>query len=139
MTSQDDARRAPREADDAPTLATLQRELTATREQNARLATTLREARDQLVALKEEIDRLAQPPAGYGVVVETFDDGTLDVFASGRKLRVACSPEVEIDELGLGQEVMLNEAMNVVQAMGFERVGEVVMFKGFVVRPFGHG
>jgi len=129
MTSQDDARRAPREDDDAPTLATLQRELTATREQNARLATTLREARDQLVALKEEIDRLAQPPAGYGVVVETFDDGTLDVFASGRKLRVACSPEVEIDELGLGQEVMLNEAMNVVQAMGFERVGEVVMFK----------
>ncbi|MFZ0323271.1 MAG: AAA family ATPase, partial [Actinomycetes bacterium] len=108
---------------------TLQRELAAAREQNARLATTLRDARDQLIALREEIDRLAQPPAGYGVVVEVFDDATLDVFTGGRKLRVACSPEVPIEELGLGQEVMLNEAMNVVRAMGFERVGEVVMFK----------
>jgi proteasome-associated ATPase len=98
-------------------------------DRNERLADTLREARDQMVQLKEEIDRLAQPPSGYGVFLEAFEDGTVDVFASGRKLRVAVSPEVETDELRHGQEVMLNEAMNVVAAKGFERAGEIVMLK----------
>src|ERR687887_2335371 len=98
-------------------------------ERNDRLAETLREARDQMVALKEEIDRLAQPPSGYGVFLEAFEDGTVDIFTGGRKLRVAVSPEVNIDELKHGKEVMLNEAMNVVAARGFERAGEVVMVK----------
>jgi proteasome-associated ATPase len=98
-------------------------------DRNDRLADTLREARDQMVALKEEIDRLAQPPSGYGVFLEAFEDGTVDIFTSGRKLRVAVSPEVTVPELRHGQEVMLNEAMNVVAARGFERVGDVVMLK----------
>jgi proteasome-associated ATPase len=98
-------------------------------ERNDRLAETLREARDQMVALKEEIDRLAQPPSGYGVFLEAFDDGTVDIFTSGRKLRVAVSPEVTLLDLRHGQEVMLNEAMNVVAARGHERAGEVVMLK----------
>ncbi|HVQ86820.1 MAG TPA: proteasome ATPase [Actinomycetes bacterium] len=107
----------------------LRRELVALKERNARLTTTLHEARDQIVAMKEEIDRLAQPPSGYGVFLEAFDDGTVDVFTGGRKLRVAISPEIEPEELHRGREVMLNEALNVVRVMGFERVGEVVMFK----------
>jgi proteasome-associated ATPase len=98
-------------------------------ERNERLAETLREARDQMVALKEEIDRLAQPPSGYGVFLMRYDDGTVDIFTGGRKLRVAVSPDVEITELQHGQEVMLNEAMNVVAARGHERAGEVVMLK----------
>ncbi|SOD73881.1 proteasome-associated ATPase [Jatrophihabitans sp. GAS493] len=98
-------------------------------DRNDRLAGTLREARDQMVALKEEIDRLAQPPSGYGVFLELFDDGTVDIFTSGRKLRVAVSPEVTASDLQYGQEVMLNEAMNVVAARGFERVGEIVTLK----------
>jgi proteasome-associated ATPase len=98
-------------------------------ERNDRLADTLREARDQMVTLKEEIDRLAQPPSGYGVFLEAFEDGTVDIFTSGRKLRVAVSPEVSVSELQHGQEVMLNEAMNVVAARGFERAGDVVMLK----------
>jgi proteasome-associated ATPase len=89
----------------------------------------LREARDQMISLKEEIDRLAQPPSGYGVFLEAYEDGTVDIFTSGRKLRVAVSPEVSLDELTHGQEVMLNEAMNVVAARGNERAGEVVMLK----------
>ena len=97
--------------------------------QNDRLAATLREARDQIVALKEEIDRLAQPPAGFGIFLSRHEDGTVDVFTGGRKLRVAVSPDVETDALRAGQEVMLNEALNVVRAMAFERVGEVVMLK----------
>jgi proteasome-associated ATPase len=98
-------------------------------ERNDKLAGTLREARDQLVTLKEEVERLGQPPSGYGVFLGRFDDGTVDVFTGGRKLRVAVSPTVEVEELQHGQEVMLNEAMNVVAARGFERAGDVVMLK----------
>ncbi|OMQ16048.1 proteasome ATPase [Modestobacter sp. VKM Ac-2676] len=98
-------------------------------ERNDKLAGTLREAREQLVTLKEEIERLGQPPSGYGVFLERFDDGTVDVFTGGRKLRVSVSPDVVLDELQHGQEVMLNEAMNVVAARGFERAGDVVTLK----------
>ncbi|MBB3675223.1 proteasome ATPase [Modestobacter versicolor] len=98
-------------------------------ERNDKLAGTLREAREQLVTLKEEVERLGQPPSGYGVFLERFEDGTVDVFTSGRKLRVAVSPAIEVEELQHGQEVMLNEAMNVVAARGFERAGDVVLLK----------
>src|ERR671921_423465 len=98
-------------------------------ERNDKLAGTLRDARDQLVTLKEEVDRLGQPPSGYGVFLTRHDDGTVDVFTGGRKLRVSVSPAVEVDDLQNGQEVMLNEAMNVVEACGFERAGDVVMLK----------
>ncbi len=110
-------------------LAEAQAKVAGLSDRNERLTDTLREARDQMVALKEEIDRLGQPPSGYGVFLERFDDGTVDIFTGGRKLRVAVSPEVDLDELGRGQEVMLNEAMNVVAARGHERVGDVVVLK----------
>jgi proteasome-associated ATPase len=110
-------------------LAEAQARVAALNDRNDRLSQTLREARDQMVALKEEIDRLAQPPSGYGIFLELFDDGTVDIFTSGRKLRVAVSPDVTAADLRHGQEVMLNEAMNVVAARGFERAGEIVMLK----------
>jgi len=97
--------------------------------QNERLATTLREARNQIVSLKEEVDRLAQPPATFGLFLERFEDGTADVFTGGRKLRVAVSPAVGVEDLRRGQEVMLNEALNVVRALSFETVGEIVTLK----------
>jgi proteasome-associated ATPase len=97
--------------------------------QNERLSDTLREARDQIVALKEEVDRLAKPPSGFGVFLGACDDGTADVFTGGRKMRVSVSPAVELDTLRPGQEVVLNEALNVVIAQGYETIGEVVMLK----------
>ena len=103
--------------------------LTTVTGQNQRLADTLREARDQIVALKEEVDRLAQPPSGFGVFLEACEDGTVDVFTGGRKMRVSVSPAVDLDTLRPGQEVVLNEALNVVIAQGFETIGEVVMLK----------
>ncbi len=103
--------------------------LTSVTSQNERLASTLREARDQIVALKEEVDRLAQPPSGFGVFLSAQEDSTADVFTGGRKMRVNVSPNVELEELRPGQEVVLNEALNVVIAQGFETVGEVVMLK----------
>lgn len=107
----------------------LQTNLAGVSAQNERLANTLREARDQIVALKEEVDRLAQPPAGFGVFLTANEDGTADIFTGGRKLRVNVSPSVDLDELRRGQELMLNEALNVVEAMQFERVGDIVTLK----------
>jgi proteasome-associated ATPase len=97
--------------------------------QNERLAGTLREARDQIIALKEEVDRLAQPPSGFGIFLQATEDGTADVFTGGRKMRVSVSPSIDLDDLRPGQEVVLNEALNVVIAQGFETIGEVVMLK----------
>ncbi len=110
-------------------LAETQAALAGSTGQNDRLVATLREARDQIVALKDEVERLAQPPSGYGTFLAALEDGTVDVFTSGRKLRVAVSPEIELDGLRKGQEVMLNEAMNVVRALAFVEQGDVVMLK----------
>jgi proteasome-associated ATPase len=110
-------------------LADAQRSLAGLTSQNERLAQTLREARDQIMKLKEEVDRLAQPPAGFGTFLARNEDDSIDVFTGGRKLRVNVSPSIDLDSLQRGQEVMLNEALNVVAALEFEEVGEVVMFK----------
>ncbi|PSK98074.1 proteasome-associated ATPase [Murinocardiopsis flavida] len=106
-----------------------QASLAAANGQNERLVSTLKEARDQIVALKEEVDRLAQPPSGFGVFLQARDDDTVEIFTNGRKMRVNVSPSVDVDALQRGQEVMLNEAFNIVEASSFETVGEVVMLK----------
>jgi proteasome-associated ATPase len=92
---------------------------------NAKLMDTLKEARQQLLALREEVDRLGQPPSGYGVLLSTHDDDTVDVFTSGRRMRLTCSPNIEVKELNKGQTVRLNEALTVVEASNFESVGEI--------------
>lgn len=106
-----------------------QANLAAANSQNERLVATLKEARDQIVALKEEVDRLSQPPSGFGVFLEAREDGTVEIFTNGRKMRVNVSPSVEVEDLRPGQEIMLNEAFNVVESQSFETVGEVVMLK----------
>ena len=106
-----------------------QRSLSSVTSQNERLARALRDAREQIVTLKEEVDRLAQPPAGFGTFLQANEDKSVDVLTGGRKLRVNVSPGVDTDAMTRGQEVMLNEALNVVAALDFETVGEVVMFK----------
>lgn len=110
-------------------VADLESRLSTTTAQNDRLTHTLREARDQIVALKEEVDRLAQPPTGFGTFLQLNADESVDVFTGGRKLRVNVSPAVDKQALRKGQEVILNEAMNVVAALEFETTGEVVMLK----------
>jgi proteasome-associated ATPase len=110
-------------------LSEAQSSLAAVTTHNARLTETLREAREQIKTLKEEVDRLAQPPTGFGTFLGANEDGSIDVFTGGRKLRVNASPTVDVDELRRGQEVMLNEALNVVAALHYEEVGEVVMLK----------
>ncbi len=97
--------------------------------QNEKLSYTLREAREHIATLREEVDKLTQPPSGYGVVVGKNDDGTIDVLSSGRKMRVALHPEIDADELERGQEVVLNESFNVILAREPDVAGEVVTLK----------
>jgi proteasome-associated ATPase len=100
--------------------------------QNERLTFTLREAREHITALREEVDKLTQPPSAYGTYLSRNDDGTIDVFSGGRKMRVALHPEIAakgLEELSRGDEVVLNESLNVVLARAAERSGEVVTMK----------
>jgi proteasome-associated ATPase len=97
--------------------------------QNEKLTYTLREAREHIAALREEVDKLTQPPSAYGTLLSVNDDGTVDVFSAGRKMRVALHPDLEPTELLRGQEVVLNESLNVVMARGQEIAGEVVVVK----------
>ncbi|MEC3917172.1 proteasome ATPase [Nocardia sp. CDC160] len=92
---------------------------------NTKLMDTLKEARQQLVALREEVDRLGQPPSGYGVLIGVYDDQTVDVFTSGRKMRLTCSPNIDTTTLTYGQTVRLNEALTVVEAGSFDAIGEI--------------
>ena len=97
--------------------------------QNEKLTYTLREAREHIAALREEVDKLTQPPSAYGTFLGRNDDGTVDVFSAGRKMRVALHPAAEDLELVRGAEVVLNESLNVVMARAPELSGEVVVLK----------
>jgi proteasome-associated ATPase len=98
-------------------------------ESNAKLTATLREARDQIIGLKEEVDRLSAPPNGYAIYLGPAADELVDVTINGRKMRVAMAPEVDRDTLRPGQEVILNESMNVVVAGSYDDQGEIVIFQ----------
>jgi proteasome-associated ATPase len=97
--------------------------------QNERLSATLREAREHIAALREEVEKLTMPPSAYGTFLGANDDGTVDIFTAGRKMRVSVHPEVEVDSIIRGQEVALNESLNVVLARAAEVSGEVVVLK----------
>ncbi len=97
--------------------------------QNERLSATLREAREHIAALREEVEKLTMPPAAYGTFLGCNDDGSVDVLSAGRKMRVSVHPDVDVEALERGQEVALNESLNVVLARGLEVAGEVVVLK----------
>jgi len=98
-------------------------------QQNERLVVALQQAKEQLAALRAEVDKLAAPPNSYGTVLTTHPEGTVDVWTAGRKLKVTVAPGVEAAQLSRGQEVVLNEALNVVAAGTADPQGEVVRLK----------
>jgi proteasome-associated ATPase len=97
--------------------------------QNEKLTYTLREARDHIASLRDEVEKLSQPPSAYGTFVGRNDDGTVDIHSGGRKIRVSLHPELDSQSLVRGAEVVLNESLNVVLARAPERTGEIVSFK----------
>jgi proteasome-associated ATPase len=100
--------------------------------QNEKLTYTLREAREHIAALREEVEKLTHPPSAYGTYLGANDDDSVDVFTTGRKMRVQLHPGLEVDDLVIGAEVVLNESLNVVKARGPERSGEVVTIKEMI-------
>src|SRR5213083_2293738 len=94
-----------------------------------RLTEALQEAREQITGLKEEVDKLCAPPSTYGVYLSENEDGTVNILAQGRKVKVNLHPAIKADTLKPGQELVLNEGLNVVEAAGYEIQGDVVILK----------
>ncbi|MEW6247837.1 MAG: proteasome ATPase [Nitrospirota bacterium] len=100
--------------------------------QNEKLAATLQEAKAQIEALRAEVDKLTAPPSTYAIFSSVNKDGTANVYVSGRKMKVSIHPSIKSKELRKGQEVILNEALNVIEARGFDGQGEVVRLKDVI-------
>jgi proteasome-associated ATPase len=94
--------------------------------QNDKLSALLEESREQLGVLREEVEKLTQPPNNFGTVLKVSEDGTVDILTGNRKLRVAAQPSVEVKKLLVGQEVLLNEAFNIIDVRHFEPSGEIL-------------
>jgi proteasome-associated ATPase len=97
--------------------------------QNEKLTATLQEAKAQIEALREEVDKLTAPPSTYAIFSSLNSDATANVYVSGRKMKVNVHPSIKTKELRKGQEVILNEAFNVIESRGFDGQGEVVRLK----------
>ena len=104
-------------------------QLATAKAQNEKLSYALREARDHVASLREEVEKLTQPPSAYGIVLGANDDGTVDVLTNSRKMRVSLHPAIDVTTLERGSEVVLNESLNVVLTRGAETTGEVVSLK----------
>jgi proteasome-associated ATPase len=97
--------------------------------QNERLTQALQEAKKQIEAMKEEIEKLTAPPASYAIFSSANDDESINVYVAGRKMKVNLHPSIDVTSLKRGQEVILNEALNVIEISGFDIQGEVVRVK----------
>src|SRR6267142_671825 len=58
------------------------------------LRRALHDARAQIAALRQEVDKLCAPPSSYGVYLAAQEDDTVDVLAHGRKVRVRVHPSI---------------------------------------------
>jgi proteasome-associated ATPase len=105
------------------------RQLVQAFNQNEKLVNTLYEAREQITSLKEEVDKLCAPPSTYGVYLSANEDGTVNILSQGRKVKVNLHPSIKTEEIKPGQELILNEGLNVVELAGYEIQGEVVILK----------
>jgi proteasome-associated ATPase len=105
------------------------RQLVQAFNQNEKLVNTLYEAREQISSLKEEVDKLCAPPSSYGVFLSLNEDGTVNILSSGRKVKVNLHPSIGKETIKPGQELVLNEGLNVIETAGYEIQGEVVIMK----------
>jgi len=105
------------------------RQLVQAFNQNEKLVNALYEAREQITALKEEVDKLCAPPSTYGVYLSANEDGTVNILAQGRKVKVNLHPSIKPETIKPGQELVLNEGLNVVELAGYEVQGDVVILK----------
>ncbi|MGB7423615.1 MAG: AAA family ATPase, partial [Ornithinimicrobium sp.] len=116
-------------------VAQLQKRLGESSAANERLSSTLKSAKDRLIALRDDLDRVSSPPLTFAVVLQRHEAqdeqaGRLfDVLAGGRKTRVAAFSDVPDAQLVPGREVLLNESQAIVGVADFEQAGDVVTVK----------
>jgi proteasome-associated ATPase len=121
----------------------IDRQLAAATQNNAKLVTMLETAKAEILRLKNALDQEGQPPYSFGTVLQlnpkrqpspgssgqAATEESADIFNAGRKMRVGISPLVNINQLAVGQEVLLNEALLIVAGLGYERAGELATLK----------
>lgn len=103
----------------------LKGELAGSISRNERLSGTLREAKEQIESLRDDIERLTATPNTYGVVLLRNNDESFDVLSTGRKFRVTVGPDVDPADVVAGAEVTLNEAMVIIGVRSPDTVGEI--------------
>ena len=104
-------------------------QLSQTRSNNEKLTMTIQQTRDQIANLREEVEKLTQPPAVYGTFIAFNDDNTVDIYAQGRKMRVSILPGITTSDVHRGDEVVLNESFSVIAVRASDGQGEVVTVK----------
>src|ERR1700688_2081173 len=109
--------------------------LAQSRSNNEKLTITIQQTRDQIAALRDEVEKLTQPPAVYGTFIDFNDDGTVDIFASGRKMRVALHPGLDPGQIDRGNEVVLNESFTVIAVRESDGQGRAGTLKGALDHP----
>ena len=110
-------------------LAETKGQLVQAAQKNEKLSAVLEEAREQLAMLREEVEKLTTAPNPFATVMAVNSDSTVDVMSGGRKMRVNAQPSIEIKQLQRGQQVLVNDSMNIVEVRDFDRLGQVVSIK----------
>lgn len=112
---------------DSQKAAELESELASLREKNERLSRSLVGARQRIQELGDQLDSLSKPPANFATFIGGHSaDHSVDVLMGSRKMNVAASPYVAIEQLRPGQEVRLNQEMVVMGIGGYEDTGQIV-------------
>ncbi|MFC8303393.1 proteasome ATPase [Specibacter sp. NPDC057265] len=117
----------------------LDRQLAAATGNNGKLVAMLESAKTEIMKLRGALENEGEPPYSFGTVLAIHRQASglpqpkpgegVDIYASGRKMRVGLSPLLRIDELSLGQEVLLNESFTIIAALGYDIVGDIVTVK----------
>ncbi|TLK56592.1 proteasome ATPase [Glutamicibacter sp. V16R2B1] len=121
----------------------LDRQLATLSGNNQRLVAMLERTREQIVDLKSALEKDGDTPFSHGTIlakhprqhpeagtgIESTAVQSADISQGGRRLRVGISPLLDFEKLHVGQQVLLNEAMVIVAALGYEHTGELVTIK----------
>lgn len=119
----------------------LDRQLASATANNSKLVAVLETAKTEILKLRSALENDGEPPYSFGTILSlnrasaatgsstAVTKENLDVYASGRKMRVSLSPLLRMNDLSVGQEVLLNEAYTVIAALGLPDVGELVTVK----------
>lgn len=119
-------------ADDVRSLQRTNQDLSA---RNTKLAEMLKSSRDKLSMMYQQLEDMAQPPSLYGTFLEMSTDGTnAEIFAGGRRMRVAMSPMLCAGDLMPGVQVRLGEGNQILEACDYEQTGDLATLMEMIGR-----